>query len=267
MSRPNNSIRLDIVDCGHGNWNQVQFDDAVLIYDTGACQSYTRKDVRVFVKGRALASQTLPLYVVISHWDIDHYQALRLFTITELQKIKCVYVPNQIPNTVTYRTIKSRLDSAGVPIRALQPAAKLKSDRTIELVYVPSPSPRSNCIRLFRASGGHSRNQTGIVLGIVGKIKNALLTGDHHYPKLLDIAHHLPSKNPLILVVPHHGGHAGVPDAQAWLKVFSKIVTPISCGKNQWGHPYRYVTDQLSLMQSNKRPMLTKTGGTQSFLL
>lgn len=148
-------------------------------------------------------------------------------------------------------------------MKALAPAAKIKPDRTIELVHVASPGP----IRIFRATTGHSRNQTGIVLGIVGKVKNALLTGDHHYPKLLQITPHLSPANPLVLVTPHHGGHAGKPDAQAWLKVFSAIETPISCGENSWDHPYPYVVSQLSLMQGNQNPSRTDALGTQTYWL
>jgi beta-lactamase superfamily II metal-dependent hydrolase len=256
-------IRLDVVDCGHGNWNQVYFDDATLIYDTGACQSFTSKQVRALVKGRAIAKGSVPVYVVISHWDVDHYQALQRFTKRELQKIACVYVPSQVPDTATYKSIKARLDSENVPILALAPAGKVKLDRTIELVHIASPGH----ILVFRASAGHSRNQTGIALGIIGTEKNALLTGDHHYPKLLNITHHLPPANPLVLVAPHHGGHAGKLDAQAWLNVFSAIETPISCGTNNWDHPYPAVTSQLSLMQGKKIPPLTKVLGTQTFWL
>jgi beta-lactamase superfamily II metal-dependent hydrolase len=180
-----------------------------------------------------------------------------------LQKIACVYVPSQVPNTATFKSIKARLDSENVPIQALAPAGKLKLDRTIELVHVASLGP----IRIFRASAGKSRNQTGIALGIVGAKKNALLTGDHHYPKLLEITHHLSQGNPLVLVAPHHGGHAGEPDAKAWLRDFSAIETPISCGKNIWGHPYPDVVSQLSLMQGKKRPPQTKVLGTQIFWL
>lgn len=267
ISQTDNPIRLEVVDCGHANWNQIYFSDGILIYDTGACQSYTRKDVRDLVRKRAIAKEILPVYVIISHWDIDHYQALQRFTIKELQKISCIYVPSQVPNTATYKRIKARLDCVNVPIQALQPATKLKHDRTIELLHFPSPAQLPSRIQIFRASTGQSRNQTGIALGIVGAKKNALLTGDHHYPKLIKITNHLSQANPLVLVVPHHGGHAGKLDPQEWLKVFSKIETPISCGKNNWNHPYSSVLRNLSLMQGNKRPKLTKTIGTQTFLL
>jgi beta-lactamase superfamily II metal-dependent hydrolase len=152
-------------------------------------------------------------------------------------------------------------------MQAIPPAEKLKRDRTIELLDVQSPTHLPSRIRIFRASAGKTRNQTGIVLGILGPHKNALLTGDHHYPKLLDVTCHLYKVNPLVLVVPHHGGHAGKLDAQAWLKAFSNIETPISCGKNIWNHPYAHILSKLSIMQGNKSPPLTKVLGTQTFLL
>ncbi|WP_428852256.1 hypothetical protein [Imbroritus primus] len=263
MSKTPSPIRLDVVDCGHGNWNQVYFDDAILIYDTGACQSFSAKQVRALVRGRQITKESLPVYIVISHWDVDHYQALQRFTRKELQKIACVYVPSQVPNTATYKSIKALLDSENVSIKALAPAGKTKPGRTIELVHIASPGH----IRVFRASAGQSRNQTGIALGIVGAGKNALLTGDHHYPKLLDVTHHLSRTNPLVLVTPHHGGCAGALDVQAWLKAFSAIEAPISCGTNSWNHPFPRIVNQLSLMQGNIPPPLTKILGTQTFWL
>ncbi len=64
MSQTNSHIRLDIVDCGHGNWNQVYFDNAILIYDTGACQSFTGKQVRALVEERAIAKENSPTYTI-----------------------------------------------------------------------------------------------------------------------------------------------------------------------------------------------------------
>ncbi len=130
-------------------------------------------------------------------------------------------------------------------------------------MHIASSGP----LQVFRASAGQSRNQTGIALGVIGADKNALLTGDHHYPKLLDITRHLAQTKPLILVTPHHGGCAGKLDAQAWLKKFSDIETPISCGTNIWGHPYPNIVSKLRLMQGNKQPPQTKILGTQCFWL
>lgn len=84
LSQTRGRIRLDVVKCGHANWNQAYFDDTVLIYDTGACQSFTGKEVRALVNSRAIAQENRPVYVVISHWDVDHYQALQRFTRKEL---------------------------------------------------------------------------------------------------------------------------------------------------------------------------------------
>lgn len=263
MPLADNSIRMDVVNCGHGNWNQVYFDDLTLIYDTGACQSFTARHVRALVRGREISKESRPVYVVISHWDVDHYQAILRFTRPELRKISCVYVPSQVPDTATYKSIKARLDKENVPIKALAPAFKAKAGRVIDLMHVASQGN----IRIFRATAGQSRNQTGIVLGIVGTRKNALLTGDHHYPKLLAITHHLSQPNPLVLVTPHHGGHAGKPGASAWQNVFSDIETPISCGNNIWGHPYADVVSELSVMQGKKAPLRTDIVGTQTFFL
>lgn len=248
-------LSLEIINCGHGNWNQVRFPHTVLLYDVGACTTYTGPQVRQLVKSRAISAEMHPLSLVISHWDVDHYQALLEFSPKELRKFRAVFVPSQVPPTETYRKVKSALNKAKVPIYAIAPATKIKSGTSIDLVRVA----QTRGLHVFRATQGQSRNQTGIVLGLEGDISNALLTGDHHYAKLLDAAIHLNGSKRLIMVTPHHGGHAGKggPDTRKWLSAFPKIETPISCGTNSWGHPFPYVLGKLAAMQGGHSPKKT----------
>lgn len=258
-------IEVQVVDCGHGNWNEVSFGQLRLLYDAGACRSFKSSQVRALVRSRSIASDKRRIYLFISHWDVDHYQALLRFSAAELANIKGIYVPSQVPDTATYKSVRSRLDKYGVPIHSVNPAQKVPSDKNkvIDLKQIATNGP----IRIFRATPGRSRNQTGIVLGIQGSQRIAMLTGDHHYEKLLKVASSAygSHKKPLLLVAPHHGGHAGVPVAKDWLAVFSSIDAPISCGSNNWDHPYKEVTDELTLMQRGKSPRMTKASGTLKF--
>jgi beta-lactamase superfamily II metal-dependent hydrolase len=122
---------------------------------------------------------------------------------------------------------------------------------------------------MFRATPGRSRNQTGIVLGVRGQHGIALLTGDHHYDKVLAAAGKVPTfiEQPCVLVTPHHGGLAGKPVAADWLAVFPTMTTPISCGNNSYGHPMAGVVVELKAMQGGVAPWRTDVNGTWSRVL
>ncbi|MBB6611773.1 hypothetical protein H7F15_12045 [Pontibacter sp. Tf4] len=74
---------LVAMNVGQGNWNEVHFKDGnVILYDIGASVRFTAKCIdsvirrskiiRVLNEGEAAIKCTL----IISHWDIDHYQAI-----------------------------------------------------------------------------------------------------------------------------------------------------------------------------------------------
>lgn len=145
-------------------------------------------------------------------------------------------------------------------LAAQQPAARLGTSRDIVL----EQHWQSGIFTMFRATPGRSRNQTGIVLGVRGRREVALLTGDHHYDKVLSAAVKMPGygRLPCVLVTPHHGGLAGDPSAANWLAFFSSLTTPISCGANSHGHPTAAVEAELTAMQAGLAPWRTDVSGT-----
>lgn len=257
---PNGDIRLTVVDCGHGNWNEITTDTDRVIYDAGASRRFTKAQVRALVAARGIASETRSISVVISHWDVDHYHALLEFEPGELAKLRVVFTPSQIPDTETYRRVFKRLTSHGVVLAAQQPAIRSGASREIVL----EQHWHKGAFTMFRATPGRSRNQTGIVLGVRGQSQVALLTGDHHYDKVLAAVSKMPTyhQSPCVLVTPHHGGVAGDPSASAWLGVFPSLTTPISCGPNSHGHPIAEVESELATMQAGVAPWRTDVGGT-----
>ena len=257
---PTGDIELTIVDCGHGNWNEIRTAADRLIYDVGASRRFTKPQVRNLVASRNIASETRAVSVVISHWDVDHFHALLEFQPAELQKLRAVFVPSQVPDTRTYRRVRERLTDNNVDLAALQPAARPGTSKAIVLV----PTWQRGIFTVFRATSGRSRNQTGIALGIRGPREVALLTGDHHYEKVLaaaasSLGHGQPS---CVLVAPHHGGLAGRPSAPDWLAAFSCLTTPISCGPNSYGHPMAAIEKELKAMQAGAPILRTDVAGT-----
>ena len=129
-------IELTVVDCGHGNWNEIKTPTDRLIYDVGASRRFTATQVRNLVAGRNIANETREVSVVISHWDVDHFHALLKFQPAELAKLRAVFVPSQVPDTQTYKNVKKLLDDNGVVLAAVQPATRPGTSREIVLVQV-----------------------------------------------------------------------------------------------------------------------------------
>lgn len=257
---PKGDIELTVVNCGHGNWNEILTTTDRVIYDVGASRWFTKAEVRSVVTGRCISSETRSISVVISHWDVDHYHALLEFEPSELAKLRVVFTPSQVPDTETYRRVFKRLTDHGVVLSALQPAPRSSASKEIAL----EQCWQKGAFTMFRATPGRSRNQTGIVLGIRGPHEVALLTGDHHYEKVLAAATKMSAygKQPCVLVTPHHGGLAGKPVASDWLAFFSSLTTPISCGANSHGHPMGSVEAELKTMQAGALPWRTDMHGT-----
>ncbi len=257
---PVGDIELTVVDCGHGNWNEIKTANDRVIYDVGASRRFTKAQVRALVAARGILGETRPISVVISHWDVDHYHALLEFDPAEFAKLRVVFTPSQVPDTQTYRRVSNLLTNHGVTLAAQQPASRPNGSRAIVL----QQHWNRGIFTMFRATPGRSRNQTGIVLGVRGRREVALLTGDHHYDKVLAAMCNIPTYQgcPCILVAPHHGGLAGSPSAANWLASFSVMTTPVSCGVNPHGHPIADVVNELTAMQQGATLWRTDINGT-----
>jgi len=258
---PTGSITLTVVDCGHANWNEIETPSDRIIYDVGASRYFTKAMVRDVIVSRKIGTEKRPICLFISHWDVDHYLALLEFNPVELSKLRNVVVPSQIPNTATFARVCQLLADNNVPLTAIPPAARpANSSRVIALVQ----HWRQGAFTIFRATSGRARNQTGIVLGVQGSNQVALLTGDHHYDKVLTASANVASygRASCVLVTPHHGGAAGNVATKDWHNVFSSLTTPISCGANSYGHPLDEVESTLNSMQAGVPPWRTDQQGT-----
>lgn len=258
-------LELAVIDCGQGNWNEVRSTKSVLIYDIGASMRYSRPEVEQLVRNRALAKDPREITTFISHWDLDHYQALLAMSKADLSKLGSVTAPSQLPNTSTFQRLTNSLAAAGVPLYSLPPASPPPTAGQ-RIVLCRDSSLSSTQIQLFRGSPGRSRNQTGIVLAVIGPQRTAILTGDHHYSKILEaLPAHLP-KNPVVMVAPHHGGRAGTLDLSSWRRIFSQMEVAISVGPNSYGHPFKNIEAKLSALQGSP-PHITRVSGSLTFPL
>lgn len=255
---------LSVIDCGHGNWNEIRTDSLRIIYDVGASRLYDAAQVERLVASQGIGTQGVEVKIYISHWDVDHYQSLLKFTHADMTVITEVTAPSQLPDTATCKRIMALLDEHEISVRLLPPAQRNAPGRTIKLIEIQRVGP----LTVFRATAGRSRNQSGIVLCYEGRNKLALLVGDHHYEKILNaIQGRFQSTKDCVFVAPHHGGNAGSIDVSAWRALFSSFETVISCGDNAWDHPLADNLNGLSALQNNIASYRTDHDGTLQFRL
>jgi len=204
---PLQNSELIVRDVGCGNWNEIIGTDFHLIYDLGGDIKFSNAQMdRLFNK----VNLNQPYYVVISHWDLDHYRAILDLDDSELKQIVKIIVPSKMPDTLQLNNALTRLQLLMINIEIIQPSPK-KGGR-IELIS----QGKINNFELFRSTDGANINKSGIVLTIEGFKKIGVLTGDHSYPQIYKGVLNTMSIKPYELVIPHHGGSAGKFDSSLW---------------------------------------------------
>ena len=68
---------LRVVNCGQGNWNEIHTKSETLVYDLGASSNFNQFQVQSLVARRFASFSNRKIDIVISHWDMDHFQALK----------------------------------------------------------------------------------------------------------------------------------------------------------------------------------------------
>jgi beta-lactamase superfamily II metal-dependent hydrolase len=242
--------KLVVWNCGQGNFNEVQFESSRLLYDAGADIRWGRKQVRALLS-RASLSKTSPSFLILSHWDADHYLSILSMTAAELSALSAVVAPAPIPRTATVQRTLQALLGAGIQVVGVPPSPRPNgTGRKIVLVRLQN----LGAVTLYRATPGASSNQTGIVVAVEGRVQTAILPGDHHYPKLAPL---VASARGIALVVPHHGGRAGALNPAAW-RSKGAFDAMLSFGKgNQYGHPLPATTQFLRQCGANAQDTVT----------
>jgi beta-lactamase superfamily II metal-dependent hydrolase len=234
--------KLVVANCGQGNWNEVHYKSHLLFYDFGASARYKTKEIKKLINRRVHSDDKRRIKIIISHWDMDHFQALNHLTAEQLTKVDYVSGPSNLPQSNVYRSTMEHLLSHCVNCYLI-PATTIRSGRTISLNLLRT----STHLDLYRAVKGNSRNQTGIVIVIKGSKAKAILSGDHHYEKIFNAIHGKYTGSNVIFVAPHHGGNAGELRLTDWVLEFNQIKCPISYGTNSYNHPNQNLSKINSL--------------------
>lgn len=238
-------ISINIRNVEQGNWNEIYYGETVkIVFDSGAPMNASKADIISIIGNRnTIYSKDKPI-LILSHWDKDHYHSLLGMTDAELANNFSKFIcRDKVPN-LTSRTLFSRIRRllGNQNIYCIPEIPKSKTDPFFQNI-----SPITRQIVLYNSQENKNRNISGLVLTVKSANKSIILSGDSHYKHISDsILPHLNYPNEHHLVVPHHGGKAGLYKYNIPTSIQpGKAI--ISVGLNSYGHPLQIYRDSLRL--------------------
>lgn len=252
-------LKLKVINCGHGNWNEIHTEKYCFIYDLGASLWLKGGDIRNFAYERfaEIKKEKKEIYIIISHWDKDHYQALLTLKDETLSEVKGLIAPKPNKSKLAQGTIKrvlmKILNSLNSKVVFLKPLQGSASKPPVSIL------PNNKNILLYQGKGESNVNTSGVMLVAKGTKKYAILSADHDWKQLASVYCRVKNKE-LVIVTPHHGGNDSSRDVSQSSKRFLKAATPdcviTSCneGNNKYGHPVKSVVQNIEeLSKKHKR--------------
>lgn len=236
-------IKIVIKNVGQGNRNEIwDSSECHIIFDYGCSTHWSEKRVKKFIADNPIPNGKPSL--IISHWDIDHYNMLKCISDMDLKKLCCVYVPANC-TSLTSKNIAKKLQS-NCAICAVEEFDQRAVARRVSLCAVF----HGEHYILFGGERSKNKNLSGLALAIWNDSGRIFLCADHSYAQVfqdMEKTFHANAKmkqRTFHLVVPHHGGEGGkIPQVK-----FSDIPGDaiVSTGPNCYGHPNSDVRKSIS---------------------
>lgn len=236
---PISHFQMKVANVGQANLNILSFNDKALIfYDLGAPIGSSKQELRK-ICDKYIDNGSVKCSLIVSHWDIDHYQCLKALSISEIQnafwQVICPPPPETVTATNVFNSLKTALPKNVHCIRPPQRTLGSSYPRIYEF-------SRRGCISLYIGESSRNKNYSGILLFVNGRAANALFTGDCLLCQACDALcqeYYMSSSKKHFLVVPHHGGDIKPEflryNTCARYKCFGAIVSV--GGNNKYGHP------------------------------
>jgi beta-lactamase superfamily II metal-dependent hydrolase len=231
-------LKAIVRNVGQGNWNELLCGGKVkLVYDIGTDMHAKKKDVNAVVDNKDMEYQQSSPGVIISHWDVDHYNCLLGLHDDTINKLSYFVARNDFPTETSKRVrdrVRQHLDKSTIFFVPYE--RRIKKRGSVEMVLLSS---ETNQLKIFNAARHKDRNRSGIIVSIETSKSNIIFSGDAHYDQISDYV--LPNigdvntKNNL--VVPHHGGYAGNYQYQLRAGIKPEIAAVSVKHSKQYRHP------------------------------
>jgi beta-lactamase superfamily II metal-dependent hydrolase len=227
------SKKITVFNVGQGSWNKIASDESVTYFDMGASIYYKFDKLRELLDANLQKDKITS--VIISHWDIDHYNLLNVMTEYELKRLCCVFIPNK-SISLTSKKVAARLLNICKFVVAIKENKNRNKRRSVSM----HEEFFSDSFKLFTGEKSKSLNLSGLLLVVFGEKENVIFSADHSnyqvFNNVYDSMDIMLKLNPTNIIVPHHGGNAGS------FKKIVHVTNPkraiVSTGKNNYGHPF-----------------------------
>lgn len=206
---PKGRLKLQVNNVGQGNWNEVITRKKTrLVYDIGTYKEKKSRDS--YVDNLILTHQyTRKPILVLSHWDLDHYNILLYMTLKELKRFSQIIVTTTLPSLTPFRLLQTIVTKTKVQLSLVDNNSPLLTSPA-NYIDVNNQILKLFVCRMMMSSKKLNLNESGLLLDVDGRDTNFLMTGDATYEQASDaIKHsyaHINQDKNHSLVVPHHGG-------------------------------------------------------------
>lgn len=229
-----NSYDVVVKNVGHGNWNQIISNSGRnVMFDFGCSTDYSNTQCSMLLNNSLLNT---PWDLIISHWDLDHYNLLITANGQVLGRIKNVYAPNNCI-TLTSQNVVNKLNSSSINLKLIAPINKRVKRRQISLHEISA----GNNWTMFCGEKSSSTNNSGLALAVYNYDKCVYLCADHTYNQSFDDMHaYICSKiysYKCHFVVPHHGRWAGKYNIANYNTSMAPGFAVASCSRKSYGGP------------------------------
>ncbi|WP_343631314.1 hypothetical protein [Fluviicola sp.] len=236
----NNNIHIGVYNVGQGNWNEISFDDQLIItYDFGSSSSQVfGRLLKSIIRARRVREileridkAEIRKILIISHWDTDHYIGINSLTDKQIQLFEYCIVPARIENETT-RRVYNRLvqHSQVIPITMSEQVVGNGQAHRLTNIY------DSSVLKIYKGTKCYNRNKRGLVLSIHSQNDDFIFPGDHYYEQLMNYVLPNCTNTKFNFVVPHHGGNAGTYQLINTIDIPGASDAVISAG-GRYGHP------------------------------
>jgi beta-lactamase superfamily II metal-dependent hydrolase len=246
-----NNIHIGAYNVGQGNWNEISFDDQLIItYDFGSSssqvlgrllKSITRaRRVREILE--KIVHEEIKKILIISHWDTDHYIGINSLTDAQIQLFEYCIVPARIENETT-RRVYNRLEQHSRVIPITMNERQVGNGHAHRL----TPIYDGSTLKLYKGTKCYDRNKRGLVLSVHAQNDDFVFPGDHHYEQLMSYVLPNCTNTKFNMVVPHHGGRAGAYQLIEPASIPRASDAVISTG-GRYGHPFGAIVRQIRVV-------------------
>lgn len=208
-------VYVKVNNVGQGNWNEViSRAKTRVVYDIGTYKEKKRDQYVIDLIQKHSYDRKPSL--ILSHWDLDHYNVFLFMTDKEREQFSQLIVTSTIPSLTPFRMLQSVYAQKKVEIKLID------NNFTLATGVLKSIDVKNGQLNLFVCPLKHGKkkvytNESGLLLDVNAVDKNVLLSGDSSYDQANEAIKlsyfYFSQDKDHYLVVPHHGG-GHTPDYQ-----------------------------------------------------